>query len=733
MTSFGSLFRRRSILLLLLFFALLLFCGGGAFLAWHVLPDYAQDPLEILEEAAPARSWYDGKGALVKRERCWQYQWRLPLPLSQISPEAVKVMLAAEDANFYSHDGVDLSAVCRAAYQNVSSGRIVSGASTIPMQLAALAMRMRKIPRRTLSGKLRQALMARKLVRKYSKDRILEEYLNFVPFGGSLYGIGAASVYYFGLPAKELNLAEASLLCGIPQKPGSYRPDKNLPLARIRQKRVLSMLEKRKILAKGEAEKIFRESPLRLRDFSVRSPLAGNEPKLHDMYFREAAKSLERKKIPLPFHVPTALDQEKTLLVLDTLKKFASSAQGVKDGAAVLIHNPTMRVLVLVGTLDAKDPFTGQVNAATAVRSAGSTLKPFLYGEGIYGGLVGPDSVFLDSPVRYKDYEPANYDGKFRGRVSLEEALRLSLNTTAVKMLAILGEKRALERFSSIGLSDHSGKKNGLSLALGSAGYTLLELTNAFTILPNEGVFRKASFFPQGSVPGLKEEETKRIWDANTAIAVSAILRRKEPPFGDLDAAWKTGTSNGNNDAWCLAATPKYTLGVWFGNKEGKASPDLVGLHLAAPCAAGILEALYRNGEYPCWKEELSAFEEAKLCVETGLTGAFACGNLFSGRKIRGIPLKHCTKCAGGKDRPSLKILFPGSGNYFLEKGKKSVKLPLSAEEKGLIWFIDGIMVKKGKAPDCWEFEEGPHSVTVTDPEGKKKARSVFFQVLADF
>ncbi|MBP5182969.1 MAG: hypothetical protein J6331_08095, partial [Lentisphaeria bacterium] len=328
------------------------------------------------------------------------------------------------------------------------------------------------------------------------------------------------------------------------------------------------------------------------------------------------------------------------------------------------------------------------------------------------------------------DYEPVNYDGKFRGRVSLEEALRLSLNTTAVKMLEMLGEQRALELFSSIGLSDHSGRKNGLSLALGSAGYTLLELTNAFSILPNEGKFRKASFFRQECFPGTEEEKEKKIWDENTAVAVSAVLRRKAPPFGDLDAAWKTGTSNGNNDAWCLAATPEYTLGVWFGNKEGKASPALVGLHLAAPCAAGILESLYRNGEFPCWREELSAFEEAKLCVETGLAGTPACPGTFSGRKLKSIPLKSCTFCAGGKKRAPLKLLFPKSGNYFLPKGQKKIRLPLAAAEKGLLWFIDGVLFEGKKEPSSREFGEGPHSVTIVHPEGKKKAQSVFFQVL---
>ncbi|MBR2364546.1 MAG: transglycosylase domain-containing protein, partial [Lentisphaeria bacterium] len=540
--------------------------GATGLLLWHILPFYADDPLEILQKVTPVKCYYDRNMSLVKRERSRQYQWRIPLPLSRISPEAVKVILAAEDANFYKHDGVDLSAILRAAYQNISSGRIISGASTIPMQLAALAMRENKIPRRTVTGKIQQALMARKLVRLYPKQRILEEYLNRIPFGGSIYGIEAAAVYYFGLPAEKLNIAEASLLCGIPQRPGVYRPDKALPLARERQKRVLQMLEKRQIIQKGEWEKIFNDSPLRLRDFSFPSRLAGKEPFIHNMYFRQAVRELAKTERNVPFEIHTALDQEMTGAALDTLKKYASFHPDIKDGAAVLICNRTMEVLVYIGTLDAKEPFTGQVDAAAAVRSAGSTLKPFLYGEGINGGMVSPDTFFHDEPLRYKDYEPANFDGKFRGKVTLEEALQLSLNTTAVKMLEMLGEQRALNLFAALGLRPRSTRKNGLSLALGSAGHTLLELTNAFTVIPNNGVFQKATFLKRESPEKWKENTKRMIWTENTAAALRSVLQRKVPPFGELDAAWKTGTSNGNKDAWCLAATPEYTLGVWFGN-----------------------------------------------------------------------------------------------------------------------------------------------------------------------
>ena len=586
--------------LLLSFFLFVLVFSAAALSFWYILPVYAEDPLAILACHTPARSFYDRNGELIKRVKTSHYQWRLDLPLSRISPEAVKVILAAEDADFYNHKGIDLSAVTRAFFQNITSGRIVSGASTISMQLASLAMREKGTYKRSLYGKILQALMARKLEMCHSKNEILKEYLNRIPFGGSIAGIGAASIYYFGLPAEKLNMAEASLLCGLPQRPNCYRPDRNLPLARKRQKRVLSMLERKGFLQKGEAEKICRDLPLRLRDFSAKSPLAGDSGFLHDHFLRQAEKEMKKRKKNLPDEIYTTLDQELSKHTLHILKTHLADFEDVHDAAAVVIDNKKMQVLVYIGTMDFSHPEAGQVDAASSVRSAGSTLKPFIYAEGINGGLVCKDTFFMDAPLRYKDYAPMNFDGKFQGKVTLEKALQMSLNTTAVKMLEMLGEERVSELFSRVGLSGASGRKNGLSLALGSAGHTLKDLVNAFTVFPNKGIFRTGSFLKDDTEqnPSLSPAG-QRIWHRGTAVMLNHILSRRTPPFGEIDAIWKTGTSNGNHDAWCLAATEDYTAGVWLGNKSGRASRHLVGITAAAPCAAEILKQLYTKGTLP--------------------------------------------------------------------------------------------------------------------------------------
>ncbi|MBR2905097.1 MAG: hypothetical protein IKC08_04290, partial [Lentisphaeria bacterium] len=384
---------------------------------------------------------------------------------------------------------------------------------------------------------------------------------------------------------------------------------------------------------------------------------------------------------------------------------------------------------IFIGTMDFSHPEAGQVDAASSVRSAGSTLKPFIYAEGINGGLVCKDTFFMDAPLRYKDYAPMNFDGKFQGKVTLEKALQMSLNTTAVKMLEMLGEERVSELFSRVGLSGASGRKNGLSLALGSAGHTLKDLVNAFTVFPNKGIFRTGSFLKDDTEqnPSLSPAG-QRIWHRGTAVMLNHILSRRTPPFGEIDAIWKTGTSNGNHDAWCLAATEDYTAGVWLGNKSGRASRHLVGITAAAPCAAEILKQLYTKGTLPFTETEDSSFITEKLCTESGRKHTVFCSGFFHGTRVKDIPLSSCTKCRNPNTKTPLKILSPKSGSYILPEGKKFLDIPLAADQKEVYFFIDGIRMEKEVLSRS--FEEGVHTVSVMDPAGKKRPAEISFQVI---
>ena len=700
------------------FGAALLVSGG---VAWIVSPYCVDDPMVLLARQTPVRTWTDRNGRVLWNERTYDAQWRFPVPLGRISPHAVRVILAAEDASFYRHAGVDYLAVCRALGQNLVSARRISGASTISMQLAGMAL---PPGRHDLKRKFLQAAMARKMEQLHPKEKILEEYLNRIPFGGKLYGIEAAARYYFGLSAEKLNLAESTFLCGLPQRPNYFRPDRHLARAKERQRIVLKLLVRRGKLSREEAEKILHHEPLRLRDFRFRAPFenAASPGEFRHAFAVSGAKSGR-----------TTLDRELHFKVLALLREQRSRLTGVKDFAALLIDNRSGEVLVYIGTPDIAAKPDGQVDSVRAVRSAGSSLKPFIYAEAIGGGLIVSATKLLDAPVRYGSYAPGNYDGRFYGKVSAGSALARSLNTPAVRLVARLGEKRVHETFGRIGLSPRRSGKNisaGLSLALGTEGYTLWDITCAYVALARGGTF----VHPTLTRDGGGGKKAKRSFPPEVCLMISIMLR--ERPFGldGPDAAWKTGTSNNNCDAWCFAYTPDYTLGVWFGNKDGKRSPDLVGASAALPAACGIFELLYPDGTSPRWPDAGKMLELRSLCAESGLTPNAFCRRLSREFAIPGLPLASCTVCAPEK-RPPLTILSPAEKQYRVTPGKKTVRLQLRTSGRNVSYFLNDRPIGE----DLAEYEFLPNArytlralERTQDPTIPPRSAEVTFSVAGD-
>ncbi len=605
--------------------------------AWWAAPRFAADPLPVLEARAPARILADARGVPVFAERGWDAQWRFPVPLRAIAPDVVRATLAAEDANFYRHHGVDYAAAARALWQNVTSARVVSGASTLSMQVAALAFGRE----RTLWGKWRQAARARRLERLHGKDAILSAYLNHAPYGGKLHGIEAAARHYFGVPAAELTLAEASLLCGLPQRPNAFRPDRHPEAARRRQARVLRMMVRRGMLSGEEAGRCLSEAPVRLRDFrqpSAFARLAHPGEHLHAL----------RAGYPLEADLQTC--------VLTVLRRHRDALPGVRDGACVVLPTfPGALPRVYLGTLDFASPFAGQVDAAKAWRSAGSILKPFLFAEAIEGGLLVPETRLSDAPARFRDYLPGNYDGTFRGEVTARHALADSLNLPAIRLTESLGEARVAARLAALGLAPRD--RGGLTLALGTGGASLLALTRAYADLP-------------------------RAFSPGTAALVAEMLRRPLPNCA-LDVAWKTGTANNNTDAWCVAWTPDVVVGVWFGNKKGTPSPALVGAEAAAPAAGEILALLTAGQAPPFWPD---ATATAPLCAVSGLAPGTDCAATFRGSVHPDIPLRVCKRCGAARPAEAVRILSPHPQTY---RGA-AVTLPLRANLSGVSWILDG-------------------------------------------
>ena len=619
-------------------------------IAWWLAPHFVDDPLDVLKRRTPVKTWRDRNGKAVWCERTFDGEWRFEIPLEQVSPQARDLMLAAEDARFYSHGGVDYRACLRALWQDVRHLRIVSGASTISMQLADIS---HSGPRRGLWQKFVQAAKARKMESLHTKDELLEAYFNHIPYGGKLYGVEAASIYYFGKHAADITRTDASILCGIPQAPNRLRPDRHPDAARHRQRMILRQLVRQGKMAQEEADRLYEEGRLAYRDFSLPAP------------FMEIGEAREWTHCTNTLHT---IDAALTVRIRNMLAKRIRDTPGVHDAAAVLLDVHTAETRAYVGTLDWASPQDGQVDAAEAVRSAGSVLKPFIYLEALKAGYITPFTPLEDSPLRIGTYAPKNYDGAYSGKISATMALVRSLNTPAVRLASRLGARRIEGVFDSYGLANSKQVRvNGLSLVLGSAGYRLVDVANAYARLAVE--------------------------DTDEARTIASMLRTQSLEGTSRSVAWKTGTSNNHCDAWCVAFTPDWVLAVWFGNKNGRRSSNLVGAELAAPAAGEIMDMLYEGEADPAWLMP---------------------------------PVK--TEVAGVADVPEkmrVSILSPQPRQYIAEFGEEGVWMDLSCNDSDAYWFCDGEGL--GMRPGKRFFAPGRHEVSAVPAAGK--AAKVVFSV----
>ena len=698
-----SLFNRKAVRIAA---AAFLISAAGCLAVWFVAPYCVNDPMIRLREITPAHTYFDRNGRPVFYETTHDYEWRFPVTLDEIAPCAVSVMLSAEDYAFYEHGGVDYSAILRALWQDIRNLKIISGASTITMQLAGFAL---VDHRPSLLRKFKQAAMARRLEQLHSKEEILTEYLNRIPCGGKIYGIEAASRFYFGLHASQLNQAEAALLCGIPQKPNRYNPKFYPEAAKKRQKIVLDLLVHHKLLSEDEARNAYESEPLRYRDFAQPADFefkSAPDETIHAVRRARAEKTAEGWSPAQGEAVLCSIDAEFQRDVQAILKRRRDALPGVRDAAAVVLDNASGEVLVFLGTLDFNAPDNGQINAAAAVRSAGSTLKPFLYAEAVEGGLISADTRILDAPVRYGSYAPGNFDGSFHGPVKASYALSHSLNTPAIRLASTLGESRITDLALRLEILTPARRREnyGLSMALGSAGHTLLGLANAYRVLATDGILRPVKFRHE---PDRTAADGRRVFSEGTCQMLMNMLTSLPLSGFEGTAAWKTGTSNGLRDAWCFACTETITVGVWFGNKDGTASEALVGGSSAAPAAGEILSlAASRYGLTPfrsAWPSE-SALESVEVCTGSGLSASPRCEHVETALKPAGIPLKQCTSCfASGEN--VFRIISPAPTSYVAEDGVQ-VRLDLNAGP-GVKWFVDGVFL--GEVQGMQSFAPGIH------------------------
>ena len=610
--------------------------AGAAVVAWvalvaavYLVP-FDEARLRNLDVSMVVR---DRNGEHLRAYLARDDRWRLPAQLQRVSPSMIQATLAAEDKRFYQHWGVDLQALARAVISNVKAGRVVSGASTLSMQVAGFTMESRD---RSLARKLKQAFRALQLEARWSKSEILECYLTHASYGGNVCGVEAAALRYFNKTAAGLTVGEAALLAGVPQSPERFRPDRHLARSLKRRDYVLD-----RMVADGAATA---EDVERIRGMRIAVGL--HEVPLHAPHFCDAVKA----RYPGRRELRTTLDASMQMLAERRLKAVVDQHRGagVHNGAVVVMDNETAEIRVMVGSADYWDRFhKGQVNGALGLRSPGSVLKPLIFALAFDSGKLGLDETLFDVPVTISGYSPVNYDRKFRGPVVASKSLAWSLNIPAIEVMRRVGVRQFIDflKKHQIRLKVNPVGDQGLSLAIGTCSVRLLDMVRLYSSLARGGELKEARWLWDDMGASGPVAPGKRLVSKDAAYAILQVL--SDPTLRvpeELDAgllglknvAWKTGTSNGFRDAWTLAVTQNYTIGVWMGNMDGKDSRDLVGSRIAAPLALQLARDLDKDS-VPVWKDprQFSRFEQ--VCSESGLVATTRCPGTVTGRVMKGI------------------------------------------------------------------------------------------------
>lgn len=536
------------------------------------LPTAGGATVVLAADGTPLRAFPDREGT-----------WRYPVTPDEVSPYYLQALLGYEDRWFRQHGGINPLALARAAWQRLRLGRVVSGGSTLSMQVA----RILDPHPRTVGGKLRQSLRALQLEWHLDKDQILTLYLNHAPFGGTVEGVEAASWAYLGKSSRDLSRAEAALLAVLPQAPSRLRPDRHADAARRARDKVLDRLA-----AQGDW------TPDEVRAARIEPVVSRRlRPPMH------AALLARRLHAGLPgeTRIRSTLDANLQRSLEARLAAYFAPLPERSSAALLVVDNATLEARAYVGSLDFADADRlGHVDMVRAVRSPGSTLKPFLYGLAMDDGLVHSESLLLDAPQSFGDYRPANFDPTFNGPVSVAEALRLSLNVPAVDLLDRVGPERFTARLAHGGvrLRLPRGARPNLSIILGGTGTRLEELVGAYAAFNRGGLAGEVRYTPDAPL------HERRLLSEGAAWIVREILEQHGRPglregvvdvSGRQRVAWKTGTSYGFRDAWAIGSTRRYTVGVWVGRPDGTPLPGQYGAITALPLLFEVIDGLPRD------------------------------------------------------------------------------------------------------------------------------------------
>ncbi len=704
-------------------------------------------------------------------------RWRIRRTLDEVDPNYLQALLRFEDKRFRYHLGVDPIAVLRASLSNITAGKVVSGGSTITMQL----VRMVEPRPRRIGSKIIESFRAYQIERQLTKDEILEAYIRFLPFGGNLEGIEAASRGLFGHGADALAPDEIALLLAIPQRPSALRPGQ-ATAERLREARdrVLGRLQSLGHWT-SEATETARALPVptRLR--------------------------------PLPSELPNTVrwiqarrpGQERLMTTLDAAVQRTARAhlerrqeilvnQGIHNGAVVVADRAKGEILALVGNLNFWDEqHGGQIVAYDEPRSAGSTLKPLLYAQGIQAGKLLPEMLMLDLPRDYGGYRPGNYDGVFNGLVSAAEALAQSRNLPFIDLLSEIGVEGFLGLLESAGaLARHRHPDgHGLSAAVGAVELSPLEVTGLYAMLAAGGTYRPLSWWPREEQP----PEHRVLAQGPVWLAAQSLARYDRPDSGQLSSfervrptvRWKTGTSYGYRDAWTVGWSRRFVVTVWLGNLDNRGSRHLVGSTAASPVFFDLIEALESGPVIKDKQPPPTDLSQIEVCDYSGHVPGPAC---LQRKKVwaytQAVPTRTCpyhvhvevdeetgealnascragrrwvkksllrwpaslrrylndrfsslpevpalaAQCQGGADAPGLRILSPTAEPILLIPGVplEVQEIPLLADApdgRPVSWFVDGVFLGTVRAdqPIWWQPKRGEHRLLLQNAAGQKR------------
>lgn len=596
---------------------------------------------------------YDRHGVLLYEVFDPQGGRRTRVRLEDISPYLRQATIATEDKRFYQHPGVDPIGVVRAIWQNVTEQNIVSGASTIPQQLArTVFLSPEERSQRTLSRKVKEAVLATEIIRRYSRDEILELYLNTIYYGHLAYGIEAAAETYFGKTAADLSLAEAALLAGLPQSPAIYDPFTNPEAAKARQSIVLSLMVEEGYITPAEAEAAR----------SVELHFVAPRIEMRAPHFVTYVRQLLEQKYGSAIlyqgglQVYTTLDSRLQGIAERVAREqiAALAEKHVTNAALVALRPNTGEILAMLGSVDFFDPeIDGQVNVALRLRQPGSAIKPVTYVAAFEKGWT-PATLIMDVPTEFPDganppYKPTNYDKKFHGPVLVRTALGSSYNIPAVKTLQYVGLPAFLEMAHRLGIQSLNRPDYGLSLTLGGGDVTLLELTGAYAVFANAGrrvppvaILRVLDNYGR-VIEEYHPPEGQQVISPQHAYLITSILADNEartPAFGpnsvlqlSRPAAVKTGTTDDWRDNWTIGYTPDLVVGVWVGNSDNTPMAHISGVAGAGPIWHNFMEEALADTpprEFP----RPEGIETIEICADSGTIPSQVCphrkGEIFA-------------------------------------------------------------------------------------------------------